>query len=96
MSQDGGATQTMCRVFAELLELSEVDADDDFFQLGAHSLHAIKLISKIRSVFGVELEIDVVFERPTAAGLAALLDTAQAALPARPALHRMARPDSAS
>jgi acyl carrier protein len=92
MTENGNATQTMCRVFAELLELPEVDADADFFELGGHSLHAIKLISKIRAVFGVELEIDVVFERPTAAGLAAFLDSAKVARPARPALHRMARP----
>ncbi|MCP4662139.1 MAG: non-ribosomal peptide synthetase, partial [bacterium] len=53
----------------------------NFFELGGHSLVATQMISRIRDLFGVELEPRSVFETPTIAGLAARCRTA--AEPAR-------------
>ncbi|KJS52050.1 hypothetical protein VM98_33765, partial [Streptomyces rubellomurinus subsp. indigoferus] len=78
-------------VFAEVLGLPRGGVDDDFFHRGGHWLLATRLISRVRSVLGVQLGIRGLFRTPTVAGLAAGLGPAARAL--RPALRAAARPE---
>ncbi|MDB5406692.1 MAG: dimodular nonribosomal peptide synthase [Rhodospirillales bacterium] len=68
-------------LWAETFELEQVGVHDNFFKLGGHSLLVIRLISKIRAAFAIDLPLATLFEVSTIAGLAERIDQAQSALP---------------
>ncbi|HSK77547.1 MAG TPA: condensation domain-containing protein, partial [Thermoanaerobaculia bacterium] len=69
--------EVLAGIWTELLGVDRIGTAGHFFDLGGHSLVAMRVISRLRSVFGVELPLRVLFEAPTLADLAARVEAAQ-------------------
>ncbi|HLO02136.1 MAG TPA: amino acid adenylation domain-containing protein, partial [Symbiobacteriaceae bacterium] len=61
-------------IWAEVLGVPRVSIHDNFFELGGHSLLATQVLARIRDSLGADLPVRAMFERPTVAGLAALVE----------------------
>jgi amino acid adenylation domain-containing protein/non-ribosomal peptide synthase protein (TIGR01720 family)/FkbM family methyltransferase len=59
--------QKLVNIWLNLLELEQVGVNDDFFEIGGHSLLAVRLIGAIRKELNIEVDMTSVFDYPTIA-----------------------------
>jgi amino acid adenylation domain-containing protein len=62
--------KSVARIWEELLGISTIGAQDNFFEIGGHSLKAGVLASRLTAEFGVNVSLRTVFDFPTVAELA--------------------------
>lgn len=63
--------RSLAAIWSELLGLERVGVNDDVFDLGATSLLIMAAVARMRSEFGVAIELQLVFEKPTIVQMAA-------------------------
>ncbi|TCO54193.1 non-ribosomal peptide synthase/polyketide synthase [Actinocrispum wychmicini] len=63
----------VAQIWADVLGVDRVGVADDFVELGGDSIVGIRIVSRIRALFGTDLSVRAVFDTGTVAGLAALL-----------------------
>lgn len=66
--------QKLAYLFGKTLGIDNVDANDDFFDLGGHSLAAIKLVNDINKQFNTKLTIQHFAMSPTVSKLVPLIN----------------------
>ncbi|HEU4453112.1 MAG TPA: non-ribosomal peptide synthetase, partial [Longimicrobium sp.] len=64
----------LVEIWREVLELERVGADDNFFDLGGHSLRATRIVSRVEARLGVKISVGSLFDCPTVRDLARLVD----------------------
>jgi nonribosomal peptide synthetase DhbF len=75
----GDTEKRLAELLSQLLEVAPVGAEDRFVDLGGHSVSAIRLTSRIKREFGVDLPLRLVFTLQTVAAIAAELDSRRGA-----------------
>ncbi|WP_329430745.1 amino acid adenylation domain-containing protein [Streptosporangium sp. NBC_01495] len=70
--------QTIAAIWAEVLKLRRIAREDDFLEIGGHSLVAAQVITRVRERFAVNVPIRVLFENPVLADFAEAVDGALA------------------
>lgn len=89
--------ETLCRLWQEVLRLERVGVHDNFFRIGGHSLRAAQIATRMRESFKVEIPLRQMFELPTIAQLAIVVDqivqasAANATPSVLPGIKRMGR-----
>jgi non-ribosomal peptide synthetase component F len=91
-----GTEEVVAEVTATLLGLPRVGRLDNFFAAGGHSLTAVQLVSRLRAALGTDLSVRSVFERPTVAALAELIDASGTSTQSTLAVRRQPGPAPAS
>jgi amino acid adenylation domain-containing protein len=89
-SPGDGMEQLLAGIFGAVLGREKVGPREDFFGLGGHSLLAAQVSARVREALGIEPPLSLLFEEPTAAGLARRL-RGLAGLPSAPAVQRAPR-----
>ena len=69
----------ICTSLAELLQWERIGVHDNFFDLGIHSLTAVRVASRLEALFSIELPVRLIFEASTPAQLAAAVEERTAA-----------------
>jgi amino acid adenylation domain-containing protein/non-ribosomal peptide synthase protein (TIGR01720 family) len=83
--------QEVASLCATLLRMERVGVHDNFFELGGSSLAAMRLASKLSRSFAVEIGLRALYEHPTVAGLAELIERDQLARAAQAEAGELSR-----
>ena len=66
--------QTLAEIWERLLGVEKIGIHDNFFELGGNSLLGIQFIAQLRKLFQVDLPMPALFEAPTVAELALVVE----------------------
>ena len=73
------AERKLSAIWKEVLDLDDVGIHDDFFDLGGHSLGAMRVLARVRRDFNVDIPVRAMFERPNIAEFVLEVDARKAA-----------------
>ncbi|EAQ63718.1 Amino acid adenylation [Marinomonas sp. MED121] len=62
--------QTLCELWQEILQQANISVTDKFFDIGGHSLAAIKVVARMRQIFAQEFPTDLLFRKQSVEALA--------------------------
>ncbi|MBE6046947.1 MAG: amino acid adenylation domain-containing protein, partial [Clostridium sp.] len=66
--------ESLEKIFCKVLEVKRAGIYDDFFDIGGHSLKAVRLVNEIEVALGVRLKLSEIFEKPVIAEIAKLIE----------------------
>ena len=82
---------TVANIWSEVLGVGEVGTDDNFFDLGGHSLLIVRMLYQINTTCKVRLSVSDLFHKPTIRELAAAVDSQRSESQRRPVVVQLQR-----
>ncbi|MFJ7962402.1 amino acid adenylation domain-containing protein [Streptomyces sp. NPDC096324] len=73
---EGPTEELIAALWAELLGRERIGSDDNFFEVGGHSILAIRMAARLQDTFDIDLSVRTVFEQPTVGLLAQAVESA--------------------
>ncbi|MCP4136878.1 MAG: amino acid adenylation domain-containing protein, partial [bacterium] len=70
-----GTEEKLAEIWQEVLRIERIGIQDNFYKLGAHSLNVIKILSRIRREFEIDIKFNEIFQTPNIMILAELIDS---------------------
>ncbi len=77
VAPEGAVQEMLAEMWQELLQFERIGVHDNFFHLGGHSLLATQIVSRLRQAYAIDVSVRTLFEAPTIAELAALIEGEQ-------------------
>jgi acyl carrier protein len=71
--------QAVAQLFRDVLGARRVGRDDNFFDLGGHSLMAMELMAAVEEAFGIDVPVAVLYESRTVAAFAEAIEARRTA-----------------
>jgi amino acid adenylation domain-containing protein len=80
--------ELVLQAWREVVLRDDIGDDDDFFDLGGVSIHAMRIATRLRKIFGRHVDVRLVFDHPTVREMAAVISERVGAPPSTgPAAH---------
>jgi amino acid adenylation domain-containing protein len=73
----GLTEKKLVQIFEEVLNIQGISIDDNFFEIGGHSLISTKLLSNVQKQFNVNISLSTFFSNPTVFSLAGIISATQ-------------------
>ena len=89
----GPVEEIITAIWSQILGLERIGIHQNFYELGGHSLLIMQLVSRIRNIFHVEVQLRHLLDAPTVAGMARVVQAARDAEPKYrlPSITRVSR-----
>jgi FkbH-like protein len=78
----------LLRIWKEVLDRDKISVQDDFFEVGGDSLHAVRLMFEIEKTFGQPFDISTLMSHPTIEAFGKLLRPVKAAVSVQPSQQK--------
>jgi acyl carrier protein len=66
--------EAVAAIWTEVLALAAIGRDDDFFDIGGHSLVAAQIVARLQDAFGIAVSLRMLFDNPSVGALAGEID----------------------
>lgn len=74
LDNSGGLEKEILEIWMNVLKTKEINNTDDFFEIGGHSLAAVKLMSDLQNKYSIDIPLNVIYKYSTVEKLSVYIE----------------------